>query len=137
LDDISDKFAPLTDDERAAARPKAAADNEWTIVIPAPANSLRPDVVWKVAGKWKKPNAVWPYRDGEGRSIEDRSIAIDLEWKLRTEQASRLRHTPRGLFTALQQKLCRWSGDNLDAAAASRPSIPGAGPPLHATPPYR
>jgi putative DNA primase/helicase len=59
-------------------------------------------------------------------TIEDRSIAIDLERKLRTEQASRLRHAPRGLFTALQQKLCRWSGDNLDAAAASRPSIPGA-----------
>jgi hypothetical protein len=35
-------------------------------------------------------------------------------------------NAPRGLFTALQQKLCRWSGDNLDAAAASRPRIPGA-----------
>jgi hypothetical protein len=59
-------------------------------------------------------------------TIEDRSIAIDLERKLRTEPVSRLRHAPRGVFTALQQKLCRWSGDNLDAAAASRPSISGA-----------
>lgn len=71
MDDVSDRFAPLTDEERAAAGPKAAADDEWTVVtpVPAPANSLRPFVVWRVEGTWKKPDATWPYRDGEERLL--------------------------------------------------------------------
>jgi putative DNA primase/helicase len=59
-------------------------------------------------------------------TIEDRSIAIDLERKLRDEQVSRLRHAPDGLFTAMQQKLCRWSSDNGTAIAGARPNLPDA-----------
>ena|GEM_PF-7010375 len=61
MDDISDKFAPLTDDERAAARPKAAPDDEWMVVmsVPTPANSSRPEVVWKVGNAWKQRALAW------------------------------------------------------------------------------
>jgi putative DNA primase/helicase len=59
-------------------------------------------------------------------TIEDRSIAIDLERKLRNERISRLRHAPNGLFTALQQKLRRWSSDNGQAIAGAWPNLPDA-----------
>jgi Protein of unknown function (DUF3631) len=59
-------------------------------------------------------------------TIEDRSIAVDLERKLRSEQVSRLRHATPGLLAGLQQKLCRWSNDNLTMIAGKRPSLPEA-----------
>lgn len=71
--DAFDKFAPLSaDDITAAPAVSAAADDDgWTIVTPAPAaaNDLRPDVVLKVEGRWKKPDVIWPYRNGQGRLL--------------------------------------------------------------------
>jgi hypothetical protein len=75
MDDFADDhFARLTDEEIAAASngPRAACDDDrWVVIstVPAPANGLPPDVVWKVEGTWKEPDATWPYRNGEGRLL--------------------------------------------------------------------
>lgn len=57
-------------------------------------------------------------------TLHDRSIVIELRRKLPGEAAEKLRHAPRGLFTALQQRIARWAADHIDSIRSARPSLP-------------
>jgi 5S rRNA maturation endonuclease (ribonuclease M5) len=67
MDEFDDRFAPLTEDERAAAQAgDDAAKDEGVCIMPVPADAPPvPDAY----PKWGKPSGRWPYRDAAGRLL--------------------------------------------------------------------
>ena len=70
MDDGFDKFAPLTDDEIAAApplTPEAAEQDDGQLISPVPENAPEPPCSHP---QWGKSTGSWTYRDASGATLQ-------------------------------------------------------------------